>query len=232
LAYKLILYSDHKVLKHLHSLDKLSSRHVGWAAYVQQFSFVIKHKFGAVNKVTDTLSRKATLLTTMRTQILGFHLFKNSLSIDPYFGSIVSDMPDGYQDDYAIHDGFLFKGNQLYFPEGSLRSKIIQELHNEGHVRHDKTLKLIADQFYWPTMKKEVAKFLEEARFAKCPRVQPLLTSCTCHFPFWINRGRTPTWTLFWDYQGHNDVMIPSLLWLIGFLRSLILLLVVKLLMR
>jgi hypothetical protein len=161
LAYKLILYSDHEVLKHLHSLDKLSSRHVGWAAYVQHFSFVIKHKLGAVNKGADALSRKATLLTTMRTQILGFHLFKNSLSIDPYFGSIVSDMPDGYHDDYAIHDGFLFKGNQLHFPEGSLRLKIIQELHNEGHVRHDKTLKLIADQFYWPTMRKEVAKFLE-----------------------------------------------------------------------
>jgi hypothetical protein len=72
---KLIFYLDHKVLKHLHSQDKLSSRHVGWAAYVQQFSFVIKHKFGALNKVADVLGRKATLLTTMRIQVLGFDLF-------------------------------------------------------------------------------------------------------------------------------------------------------------
>jgi hypothetical protein len=64
------------VLKHLHSQDKLSSRHVGWAVYVQQFSFVIKHKFGALNKVADAVSRKATLLTTMRTQVLGFDLFE------------------------------------------------------------------------------------------------------------------------------------------------------------
>lgn len=89
---KLVLYLDHKVLKHLHSQDKLSSRHVGWAAYVQQFSFVIKHKFGALNKVADVLSRNATLLTTMRTQVLGFNLFKDYLSTDPYFSSIVSDV--------------------------------------------------------------------------------------------------------------------------------------------
>jgi hypothetical protein len=29
-----ILYSNHEVLKHLHSQDKLSSRHASWAAYI------------------------------------------------------------------------------------------------------------------------------------------------------------------------------------------------------
>lgn len=43
LAYnEFVLYADHEALKHLNSQDKLSSRHTGWAAYVQQFSFVIK----------------------------------------------------------------------------------------------------------------------------------------------------------------------------------------------
>lgn len=45
--------------------------------------------------------------------------------------------------------------------EGSLHLKIIHELHNEGHVGRDKTLKLMSDQFYWPSMRKEVAKFVE-----------------------------------------------------------------------
>jgi hypothetical protein len=57
LAYNdFILYSDHEALKHLNSQDKLSSRHTKWAAYVQQFSFTIKHKTEALNRVADALS--------------------------------------------------------------------------------------------------------------------------------------------------------------------------------
>jgi len=44
LAYnEFILYSNHEALKHLNSQYKLSLRHARWVAYVQQFSFVIKH---------------------------------------------------------------------------------------------------------------------------------------------------------------------------------------------
>jgi hypothetical protein len=63
--------------------------------------------------VADTLSRKVTLLTTMRTTLLGFYLVKDSVSIGLYFGPIVSDVAAGHQDDHVLQDGFLFKGNQL-----------------------------------------------------------------------------------------------------------------------
>lgn len=57
IAYnKFVLYSDHEDLKYLTSPDKLSSRHVVQVAYVQQFTFVIKHKSEALNKVVDALS--------------------------------------------------------------------------------------------------------------------------------------------------------------------------------
>lgn len=44
-----------------------------------------------------------------------------------------------------MHDSFLFKGNQLCVPKGSLRLKIIQEVHNEGHVGCDMMLKFVLD---------------------------------------------------------------------------------------
>jgi hypothetical protein len=46
-------------MKHLNSQDKLSVRHAKRAAYVQQFSFTIKHKAQALNRVAEALSRKS-----------------------------------------------------------------------------------------------------------------------------------------------------------------------------
>ena len=156
-----ILYSDHEAWKHLNSQDKLSARHAKWAAFVQQFSFTIKHKSGALNKVTDTLSQKTSLLTTMKSEVIGFELLKDSLSIDPFFGPIMEDVSTGAQGNFALHNGFLFKGTQLCIPEESLQLKIIKERHNEGYIRRDKTLQLVADQFYWPSMRREVDKLVK-----------------------------------------------------------------------
>ncbi|XP_059436337.1 uncharacterized protein LOC132169297 [Corylus avellana] len=110
LAYNdFILYSDHEALKHLHSQDKLSSRHAKWATFVQQFSFTIKHKSGTLNKVADALSRKSSLLTTMSLEVIGFDLLKDSLSIDLFFGPIVGEVSSGVRDDFGLYNGFLFK---------------------------------------------------------------------------------------------------------------------------
>lgn len=87
-----ILYSDHEALKHLHSTDKLLSLHAIWAAYIQQFSFVVKHKSRVLNKVANALSRKASLLATMRTKVLGFDSFRESVSTDPYFSPNVINL--------------------------------------------------------------------------------------------------------------------------------------------
>lgn len=95
-------------------------------AYIQQFSFVIKHESGALNKVlVDAVSRKATLVTIMRMKVLGFDLFKGSISTVTYFSPIISDAAAGCQNDFFLYDGFLFKGNQLCIPSGSMQLKII-----------------------------------------------------------------------------------------------------------
>ncbi|KAI9161122.1 hypothetical protein LWI28_014596 [Acer negundo] len=60
--HEFILYIDHDSLRHLHSQDKISSRHAAWSAYLQQFTFVLKHKAGVSNRVADALSRRVNLL--------------------------------------------------------------------------------------------------------------------------------------------------------------------------
>ena len=104
-----ILYFDHEALKHLNNQDKLSARHAKWATFVQQFSFTIKHKSGALNKEAGALSRKKSLLTTMKSKVIWFELLKDSLSINPFFGPILEDVPTGARGGFALHNGFLFK---------------------------------------------------------------------------------------------------------------------------
>ena len=162
-----VLYSNHDALKHINSQDKLPSRHAVWATYIQQFSFVIKHKSGALNRVANTLSRRDSLLITIQTKVLGFDLFRGLLSSDPYFGPIMDDVATRKRFDFLIHDGFLFKGNQLCIPNSSLCLRVIQELHNEGHMGRDKTMKLMTDSYFWPTMQKEITKFVERCRICQ-----------------------------------------------------------------
>ena len=117
LAYNdFILYSEHEALKHLNSQDKLSSQHAKWVAYVQQFSFTIKHKARALNKVADALSQKLTLLVTMQNEVPGFEFIKDLLITDPIFGPIVGDVTSGVRGDLGCITGSSSKGINYAFP--------------------------------------------------------------------------------------------------------------------
>ncbi|GJY83567.1 putative nucleotidyltransferase, ribonuclease H, partial [Tanacetum coccineum] len=112
-----VLFTDHDSLRHIRTQDKVSHKHGRWLAFLEKFTFVVKHKTGVSNRAVDALSRRSGLLVTMQA---------------------------GEKPDFFMRDGFLFKGNQLCIPDSSLRLQIIKELHDEGHVGRDRTLKLVS----------------------------------------------------------------------------------------
>ncbi|KAK0578899.1 hypothetical protein LWI29_017944 [Acer saccharum] len=97
----------------------------------------------------------------MSVSVPGFETFQELLQADPYFGPVMADLDSTKNREFFLVDSFLFRGNQLCVPEGSLRLHIIKELHGEGHVGRDRTLQLVRDSYFWPTIRREVDRFVE-----------------------------------------------------------------------
>lgn len=49
-------------------------------------------------------------------------------------------------------------------PDCGLRLKVIEELHTEGHVGRDRTLQLMASAYFWPSLRRDVERFVEHCR--------------------------------------------------------------------
>ncbi|XP_031264304.1 uncharacterized protein LOC116122614 [Pistacia vera] len=112
LPREFIIYSDHQALKHFRTQKHVDRMLARWVAYLEKFNFVIVHKSGATNRVADALSRRATLLTQVVPEVIGFDQLKDLYENDEDFGDSwrkhVLNLPKG---DFVAQEGYLFKGN-------------------------------------------------------------------------------------------------------------------------
>ncbi|XP_074298964.1 uncharacterized protein LOC141629955 [Silene latifolia] len=142
-----ILHSDHEALKHIHGQQKLNQRHAKWVEFLQSFTFSSKYKTGSSNILADALSRRHSLLIELDARILGFEHIKGLYKSDPEFSKEIID-PTGL---YTVQDGYLFKGNRLCIPNGSIRELLVREAHGgaiAGHFGVNKTSDILSEHFY------------------------------------------------------------------------------------
>jgi len=67
-------------------------------------------------------------------------------------------------EEWEIKDGLVIKEGRIYVPEGELRREIIQLHHNtpvEGHGRRWKMTELVARNYWWPGVTKEVGRYVD-----------------------------------------------------------------------
>lgn len=215
IGVKFVLYSDHEALRFLKAQKKLNSRHVGWVTYLERFSFVLNHKAGSSNKVADALSRKYSLLTTLSVEIIGFDLLPEYYAADPFFMKVLNELGDGKSQDYLLMNGYLFKGNQLCLPEGSLRLFVIQELHGGGLVGHfgrDKTESLVKERYFWRSLKQDVAHFVQRCLVCQKAKggVQNTGLYQPLHIPYapWEDLSLDFVLSLPKTQQGHDCIYV------------------------
>uniref|UniRef100_A0A2N9H1I9 Reverse transcriptase n=1 Tax=Fagus sylvatica TaxID=28930 RepID=A0A2N9H1I9_FAGSY len=119
---------------------KLTEAPGHWVEFLQHSSFVVKHRAGIENKAADALSRRLSLLSIMSVEVTGFERLKEDYDSCPDFGELYSNLcstPHPTQDDYFLQN---------------------------SHFGRDKTIEEVEQQFYWPSLKRDVAKIVGQCR--------------------------------------------------------------------
>lgn len=75
-------------------------------------------------------------------------------------------------------------------PDCSLRLCIIRELHDEGNVGKDLTLQLVVASYFWPTLRRDVERYVERCRI--CQQSKGKASNAGLYLPL---RIPTQLWT-------------------------------------
>ena len=134
-----MLYSDHKALKYLNSQKRLNARHNKWVKFLQDYTFLLKHKAGVQNKVADILSRRVIILIVMSAEVTGFERLKEEYESCFNFGKIYVTLRDRSVreiDCFLFQDGYLFRFHKLCILHTSFRDFLSREIYAGGLAGH------------------------------------------------------------------------------------------------
>jgi hypothetical protein len=133
----LLYIFDHESLKHIHSEGKLNRRHAKWVEFIKSFPYVIKHKKGKENAITDALSRRYALLTQLDYKIFGLEIIKDQYVHDADSIDVLLHYKDGKTwNKFIFHGRFVFRANKLCIPASSIHLLLLQEAHGGGLMGH------------------------------------------------------------------------------------------------
>ncbi|GJV98066.1 putative CCCH-type zinc finger family protein [Tanacetum coccineum] len=133
-----VLQTNHEALKYFNSQKSISRMHARWMKYLQQFTFVIKHKAGTKNKVADALSRRATLLTTMGTEVIGFDCLKDLYASDEDFSEVWKQSETGIPGDSIAAENFA-KNIEAIQADVRLKLEASNAKYKEDRDKHRRT---------------------------------------------------------------------------------------------
>jgi len=141
-----------------------------------------------------------------------------------------------YHVEFVIHDWFLFQGYKLCIPTTSFRDFLVWEMHAGGLVGHlgkDRTIALVEDRFYWPSLKRDGYRIVSQCRTCLLAKTKRQNTRLYNLHPslYHMHLGKTLAWTSYDACLRHLENLIRFLLWSIGSLKWPILSLVARLMM-
>lgn len=166
--FKISILCDHKNLIFFQARRHLKSRHARWATRLSPFQFTLSYRPGASNDAADALSRRSDYAFSegedgvdTKSCSETFTLLDKNLFIDS-----VSSQPS-----------LPFTRIQVTDPE--LKLNIMKSRHDSpsaGHQGRLRTFDLIAREYYWEGMRKEISDYVDRCDTCqrnKSPRHKP-----------------------------------------------------------
>ncbi|VFQ66499.1 unnamed protein product [Cuscuta campestris] len=172
LGREFVIRSDQRSLKELLAQIVQTPDQQFYLRKLMGFKFRIEYKKGATNRAADALSRRdceeetAGLFNTYAQPVP--HIMQalrwENASL-PDLQELHSAVTAGTApSDVSAHDGLLYFKRRLYVsPTSSLRDQLLHEFHSTpvaGHQGRERTFRRLAQVFYWPSMRKDVRRFV------------------------------------------------------------------------
>lgn len=176
--------TDHASLRYLSKLSNPTGRLSRWALRLSMFDFEIIHRRGKFHVIPDALSRSVPVAEI---NTLGISLDE----LEPWYLKMrenINKSPEKYPQ-WMVKDGYIFKNIsskiilktnisdwKLLVPLAQ-RQQVILDCHsnvNSGHLGYYKTMHRVAENFYWPKMRKDILKYVRQCDI--CSREKSLNT--------------------------------------------------------
>lgn len=188
------IWTDHANLQYFKEPQKLNRRQARWLTELQDYHFTLHHIPGKSNSKADILSRRPgydqgdddnneiTLLDPQHFRRLYLNRVKTQTLNSPRTKEILQALEKHGREDPEAETGWERDEDQLWKYDGriyvprddKLRETIIKDHHDSplaGHPGKDKTVELITRDYWWPTIKSDVARYTQGCTV--CQRVKP-----------------------------------------------------------
>ncbi|KII68202.1 Transposon Tf2-9 polyprotein [Thelohanellus kitauei] len=177
---KFFVYTDHNPLKYLKSIKNISGRRARWILDLEEYDFEIDHIPGSDNIVADGLSRSIAALQ-LESDICLHEVQKKDQKLLPVIqflqNNIKEEKVNDAETNYLIeHSKQLSIINNLLCHRSrrglrpviptSLRKQMFESCHSKSlsHLGMNKTIDLLSDIAYWPSMKTDVSTWISECQ--------------------------------------------------------------------
>ena len=159
-----LIWTDHKNLAYIQDAKRLNSQQVRWQLFFNKFQFSLTYRQGSCNQKPDALSRQHAIEEVLEAPE-GIIPRERIIAVDSW--DIESQIQEALKEDLDPGTG---PQHRRYVP-GSVCPQVMQWGHSSRLACHPgggRTLGLLRCSFWWPTIERDVRKFV--AGCAICAR--------------------------------------------------------------
>ncbi|CAM4735482.1 unnamed protein product [Leuciscus chuanchicus] len=152
-----LVITDHKNLEYIKSAKRLNPRQARWSLFFSRFQFTVTYRPGCKNSKADALSRRYDPPSEYNSPE---PILPPSIIIAPVTWDLMEEIQLAHQQEPPPINN---PHNKLYVPQ-TLRQRVMQWVHtslSSGHPGISRTLHLLQNSFWWPSMTRDVAIYVK-----------------------------------------------------------------------